>query len=695
VVGRGCSNYELRMSNYELNRKIIFYNKQLSNQKYRITSLLIAGQALWVTRYALCDKDMGKILGIDLGTTNSAMAIMEGGQPKILENAEGNRTTPSIVAISKSGERLVGQTAKRQAVTNPENTVYAVKRLIGRRFTDDEVQRDIKISPYKIVQAGEGVKVKMNGQDYTPQEISAMILSKLKADAEAKLGEKITEAIITVPAYFDDSQRQATKDAGKIAGLEVKRIINEPTAAALAYGFEKKKGQQIAVYDLGGGTFDISILDVSKDTVEVKSTNGDTHLGGEDFDQVLINWIIDEFKKDQGIDLSKDTLALQRIKEAAEKAKIELSTTNESEINQPFITTDANGPKHLVMKLTRAKLEELVGDLVEKTLKPCEDALRDAKLEKKDIEEVIMVGGMTRMPLVQKRVREFFGKEPNLSVNPDEVVAVGAAVQAGVLQGDVKDVLLLDVTPLTLGIETLGGVATPLIERNTTIPTSKSQIFSTAADSQPSVEIHVLQGERPMAADNKTLGRFILDGLPPAPRGIPQIEVTFDIDANGILNVKAQDKASGKEQKITITSSSGLSKEEVEKMKKEAEAHAEDDKKKKEKVEIKNQAETIVFTTEKLIKESGEKMKPEDKKELETKIEELKKVKDTDNTDEIKKKMEEMNQVAQRIGTAMYQAAQAAGAQAGADGAKAGEQKTDDKNGKKDEPIEGEFEEKK
>lgn len=634
-------------------------------------------------------------MGIDLGTTNSAMAIMEGGQPKILENAEGNRTTPSIVAISKNGERLVGQTAKRQAVTNPENTIFAVKRLIGRRFDDPEVQRDIKTVPYKIVKAGEGVKVVMGGKEYTPQEISAMILSKLKADAEAKLGEKITEAVITVPAYFDDSQRQATKDAGKIAGLEVKRIINEPTAAALAYGFEKKKGQQIAVYDLGGGTFDISILDVSEDTVEVKSTNGDTHLGGEDFDQRIINWIIDEFKKDQGIDLSKDPLALQRIKEAAEKAKIELSTTMETEINQPFITTDAEGPKHLVMKLTRAKLEELVSDLVEKTLEPCRAALKDAGLEAKDIEEVIMVGGMTRMPLVQKKVKEFFGKEPHLGVNPDEVVALGAAVQAGVLQGDVKDVLLLDVTPLTLGIETLGGVMTPLIERNTTIPTSKTQIFSTAADNQTSVEIHVLQGERPMAADNKTLGRFILDGIPPAPRGVPQIEVTFDIDANGILNVSAKDKATGKEQKITITASSGLSKEEVERMRKEAEMHAEEDKKKKEQAETKNQAETVVFTTEKLLRESGDKMKPEDKKELEEKLAELKKVKDTDKYDEMKQKMEELSQVAQRIGAAMYSASGQAGAAGQQAGIGSNDEQPDNNKKDKDEPIEGEFEEKK
>jgi molecular chaperone DnaK len=635
--------------------------------------------------------NMSKILGIDLGTTNCAMAIIEGGRPKILENAEGNRTTPSVVAISKSGERLVGQTAKRQAVTNPENTVYAVKRLIGRRFEDEEVQRDIKTVSFKIVKAGEGVKVKIGDKEHTPQEISAMILSKLKADAEAKLGEKITEAIITVPAYFNDSQRQATKDAGQIAGFEVKRIINEPTAAALAYGFEKKKGQQIAVYDLGGGTFDISILDVSEDTVEVKSTNGDTHLGGEDFDQIIIKWIIDEFKKDQGINLANDTLALQRIKEAAEKAKIELSTTTDTEINQPFITTDASGPKHLVMKMTRAKLEELVGDLVEKTIAPCREALKDAKMEVKDIEEVIMVGGMTRMPLVQKRVKEFFGKEPNLGVNPDEVVAVGAAVQAGVLQGDVKDVLLLDVTPLTLGIETLGGVATPLIDRNTTIPTSKSQIFSTAADGQTSVEIHVLQGERPMAQDNKTLGRFILDGIPPAPRGIPQIEVKFDIDANGILNVSATDKATGKEQRITITASSGLSKEEVEKMKKEAEIHAEEDKKKKEQADLKNQAEAVVFQTEKLLKDAGDKMKPEDKKELEEKLEALKKVKDSDQYEEIKKKMEDMNQVAQKIGAAMYQQQQAGAQPSGKGDPSAGSGQEKDK----DEPVEGEFEEKK
>lgn len=637
---------------------------------------------------------MPKILGIDLGTTNSAMAIMEGGQPKIIENIEGNRTTPSIVAISKNNDRLVGLTAKRQAVTNPENTVFAVKRLIGRRFEDEEVQRDLKTMPYKIIQAGEGVKVKLQDKEYSPQEISAMILAKLKADAEAKLGEKITEAIITVPAYFNDSQRQATKDAGKIAGLEVKRIINEPTAAALAYGFDKKKGQKIAVYDLGGGTFDVSVLEISEDTVEVKATNGDTHLGGEDFDQRLITWIIDEFKKDQAIDLSKDTLALQRIKEAAEKAKIELSTTAETEINQPFITTDASGPKHLVMKITRAQLELLVSDLVSKTIEPCKKALADAGMTIADIQEVVMVGGMTRMPLVQAKVKEFFGKEPNLTVNPDEVVALGAAVQAGVMQGDIRDVLLLDVTPLSLGIETMGGVATPLIERNTTIPTSKSQIFSTAADNQTSVEIHVVQGDRPMASDNKSLGRFILDGIPSAPRGIPQIEVSFDIDANGILNVKATDKATNKAQHITITASSGLSKEEIERMKKEAELHADEDKKKKEQAEIKNQVEAVVFQTDKLLAESGDKMKPEDKTELETKLKTLKDLKDTDRHDEMKKAMEELNTVAQRIGTAMYQTAQTPPAGAGESQPSSSEGSQETQEGK-EAPVEGEFEEKK
>ncbi|MBU1164975.1 molecular chaperone DnaK [Patescibacteria group bacterium] len=634
---------------------------------------------------------MGKILGIDLGTTNSAMAIIEGGEPKVLENKEGNRTTPSMVAISKTGERLVGMLAKRQAVTNPENTVFSVKRLIGRRWEDEEVKRDVKLMPFKMVKAGDGVKVKLEDKEHTPQEISAMILQKLKADAEEKLGEKITEAVITVPAYFDDSQRQATKDAGEIAGLKVRRIINEPTAAALAYGFEKKKGQQIAVYDLGGGTFDISILDVSSDTVEVKSTNGDTHLGGDDFDQVIIEWIIEEFKKDQGIDLSKDTLSLQRIKEAAEKAKIELSTAQESEINQPFITSDANGPKHLTLKLTRAKLEELIGDLVDKTLDPVKAALKDAGLEAKDIEEIIMVGGMTRMPLVQKKVEEFFGKKPHLGVNPDEVVAIGAAVQAGVLQGDVKDVLLLDVTPLTLGIETMGNVSTPLIERNTTIPTAKSQVFSTAADNQPSVEIHVLQGERAMAPDNKTLGRFMLDGIAPAPRGVPQVEVTFDIDANGILNVNAKDKGTGKEQKITITASTGLSKDEVEKMTKDADLHAEEDKKKKDLIETRNIAESMIHTVEKGIKDAGDKVDKKTIKEIEDKIDELKKVKDKDDIDAIKKASEELTTIAQKIGQAVY-GSQQGQAQPGQEQSTAdGQQSTEDK--KDDKTVEGEFEE--
>jgi len=631
---------------------------------------------------------MGKILGIDLGTTNCAMAIMEGGLPKILENIEGNRTTPSIVAISKNNERLVGAAAKRQAVINPESTVYAVKRLIGRHFNDEEVQRDLGTMPYKIVQSGEGVKVTMGDKDYSPQEVSAMILGKLKADAEAKTGETITEAIITVPAYFDDAQRQATKDAGLIAGLDVKRIINEPTAAALAYGFDKKQGQKIVVYDLGGGTFDVSVLDISADTVEVKATNGDTHLGGEDFDKRIIDWIIAEFKKEQGIDLSKDTLALQRIKEAAEKAKIELSTAQDTEINQPFIAIDANGPKHLVMKISRAKLEELVGDLVAKTIEPCKKALADSGFSLSDINEVVMVGGMTRMPLVLQKVKEYFGKEPNLSVNPDEVVAMGAAVQAGVLQGDVKDVLLLDVTPLTLGIETMGGVATALIDRNTTIPTSKSQTFSTAADGQSSVEIHIVQGERPMAHDNKTLGRFILDGIPAAPRGVPQVEVKFDIDANGILNVSATDKATNKVQKITITASSGLSKEEVEKMKKEAELHADEDKKKKEEVEMINSADSVIFTTEKMLKESGDKMKAEDKTELEAKVAELKKAKEASDLEAIKKSLEEVNTVAQKIGAAMYQTAGAAGPEAGT----GPEAETSEK---KEDVVEGEVEDKK
>jgi len=626
---------------------------------------------------------MGKILGIDLGTTNSAMAIVEAGEPRVLENKEGNRTTPSVVAINKSGERLVGVLAKRQSVTNPENTVFSVKRLIGRSFEDKEIQEDIKLVPFKIVKADKGVKVKMGDKEYTPQEISAMILQKLKSDAEEKLGEKITEAVITVPAYFNDSQRQATKDAGKIAGFDVKRIINEPTAAALAYGFNKKKDEKIVVYDLGGGTFDVSVLEVGDDTIEVKATNGDTHLGGDDFDQKIMNWITEEFKKEQGVDLSKDQMALQRLKEAAEKAKHELSSSVEVEINQPFITVDEAGPKHLNLKMTRAKLEELVDDLVQGTLEPCKKALKDAKFEINDIDEVILVGGMTRMPVVQEAVKKFFGKEPHKGINPDEVVATGAAIQGGVLGGEVKDVLLLDVTPLSLGIETLGGVSSKLIEKNTTIPAAKTQVFSTAADNQPSVEINVLQGEREMATDNKSLGRFMLDGIPPSPRGIPQVEVTFDIDANGILNVKAKDKATNKEQSIRIEASSGLSKEEIDKMQKDAEVHAEEDKKKKEKIEVKNNADALVYTTEKLLRDAKDKIKEEDRKAIEEKVEALKKVKETDDIEAIKKALEELSQEAQKIGAAMYQ--QQAEQTSGSDEQK----KEDDNKG----PVEGEYEE--
>jgi len=608
---------------------------------------------------------MSKILGIDLGTTFSAMAVVESGEAKIVENKEGARTTPSIVAITKSGERVVGVLAKRQAVTNPTNTIFSVKRLIGRKFSDAEVQRDKKLLPYEIREAKDkGVEVKMSAQGgsasgggdkwLNPAEISAMILQKLKADAEAKLGETITEAIITCPAYFDDSQRKATKIAGEIAGFDVKRIINEPTAAALAYGLNKKKDEKIVVYDFGGGTFDISILDVGADTVEVKATGGDTHLGGDDFDQRVMDWIVKEFKKDNGVDLSKDNLALQRIKESAEKAKIELSSSLETEINLPFITSDAAGPKHLLYKLSRAQLESMVQDYIDKSIDLVKKTLKEANLGAKDINEIVLVGGQTRMPRIQEEVKKLFGKEPNKEVNPDEVVAIGAAVQGGIMQGQVRDVLLLDVTPLSLGIETLGGVNTVLIAKNTTVPTAKNQIFSTAADSQTSVEIHVLQGERPLATDNKTLGRFILDGIPPAPRGLPQIEVSFDIDANGILNVSAKDKATGKSQSIRIEASSGISKEEIERMKKDAEMHASEDKKKQEAIETKNIADTLIYTCEKTIKDAGDKIKAEEKKEIEEKIDALKNAQKGDNIEEIKSKTQDLSLAIQKIGAELY-----------------------------------------
>lgn len=629
---------------------------------------------------------MSKIIGIDLGTTNSAFAHMVAGKPEVIANAEGNRTTPSVVAVSKKGDRLVGQIAQRQRVTNPKDTIYGVKRLIGRKFSDKEVQKDIDILPFAIEKAGSGVKVKMGDKSYSPEEISAMILAKIKADAEAYLGEKVTEAVITVPAYFDDSQRQATKDAGKIAGLEVKRIINEPTAAALAYGLEGGKDEKIAVFDLGGGTFDVSILELGDGVFEVRSTNGDTHLGGEDFDNKIVNHFLDVFKKEEGIDLRNDKAAMQRLKDEAEKAKKELSSTNQTEINLPFITADEEGPKHFEYTLTRSKLEELVKDLIDRLADPVEKALKDAKLTAKDIDSIVLVGGMTRMPAVIEKVKQIFGKDPMQGVNPDEVVAIGAAVQGGVLAGDVKDVLLLDVTPLSLGIETMGGVSTKLINRNSTIPTSKSETFSTAADNQPQVEIHVLQGEREMAADNKSLGRFILDGIAPAPRGVPKIEVTFSLDANGLLNVTAKDKGTGKEQSITIQESGNMSKEDIEKAQKEAEIHAEEDKKKRESVDARNTLENAIYQAEKMPNEYKDKISDEDKKTIVSAVEDAKKVKDDDkaNKDALEKATKTLQDTIMPIGAKLYQAANE---EKSADDSKS---QNDSKKRDKDEPVEGE-----
>jgi molecular chaperone DnaK len=599
---------------------------------------------------------MGKIIGIDLGTTNSVVAVMEGGEPTVIPTAEGGRLCPSVVAVNpKTGERMVGQVARRQAITNSENTIFSVKRLMGRKFSDAEVQKARKVLPYAIVEKDNGdAWVVMGGKEYSPAEVSAMILSKLRADAEAYLGEKVTQAVITVPAYFNDSQRQATKDAGRIAGLEVLRIINEPTASALAYGLDKKKDEEIAVYDLGGGTFDISILDIGEGVFEVKSTNGDTFLGGDDFDQRIIDWIVNEFRQDQGIDLHNDRMALQRLKEAAEKAKIELSTTQQTDINLPFITADASGPKHLNMTLSRAKLEQLVDDLVNRSMSPVRQALEDAELSVDSIDEVILVGGQTRMPMVQRRVEEFFKRAPHKGINPDEVVAVGAAIQAGVLAGDVEDVLLLDVTPLTLGIETLGGVATPLIQRNTTVPARKSQVFSTASDSQTQVQINVVQGERPMATDNKQLGTFVLDGIPPAPRGMPQIEVTFDIDADGILHVSAKDKATGREQKITITASSGLDQGEIERMVKEAEQHASEDRQRRDLVEQRNNADTLAYTAEKTLSDLGDKVQPEMRADVESKVQAVREALQSDDAGRIRQRAEELQQALQQVGQAAY-----------------------------------------